>query len=211
METTWLFGDDDVCRVYYRCVFDAEVLSIPFWIQRLCVSQTKEELKTTYQIWIDAAAEARRAAAEPGTPQQWVDAAAAARPERRGADGALVSACTLPASGLSSPSLGTVDSETSDTYWPWDSYEFPRTKALGSWIEAAPTEAANELQAYIEAAPADLQRYFRGISDASLDGNNRLTADASPNRLAADASPAASRLEARVLAFDAETALDSRE
>ena len=47
VETVWLFerkGSSIFGRVYYRCVFDCTVLSVPKWIQSYCNAHTREEL-----------------------------------------------------------------------------------------------------------------------------------------------------------------------
>ena len=46
VETVWLFerkGSSIYGRVYYRCVFDCTVLSVPKWIQSYCNAHTREE------------------------------------------------------------------------------------------------------------------------------------------------------------------------
>ena len=60
VETVWLFerkGSSIFGRVYYRCVFDTTVLSVPKWIQSYCNAHTREELIVTYGHWISAARE----------------------------------------------------------------------------------------------------------------------------------------------------------
>ena len=60
VETVWLFqrkGSSIYGRVYYRCVFDCTVLSVPKWIQSYCNAHTREELIVTYGHWISAARE----------------------------------------------------------------------------------------------------------------------------------------------------------
>lgn len=86
VETTWCFLKAEAgCRVsvYYRCVFLKEVLSIPGWIQRYCVTQTKTELATTLGKWLDAASEALETPAEPEEEAPPADRRSDRRRERR--------------------------------------------------------------------------------------------------------------------------------
>lgn len=58
VETVWLFslrGSSIFVRLYYRCIFDTTVLSVPKWIQHYCAAHTREELVVTYGKWISTA------------------------------------------------------------------------------------------------------------------------------------------------------------